>query len=79
MYNIINKAHVYDLPKRPSQTTTSAGKSFHGTAAVRRTRDPRKHIVDARSRAKLRRVRIHAMITLKGVLRRSPNKSASRR
>ena len=31
MYNIINKAHVYDLPKRPSQTTTSAGKSFHGT------------------------------------------------
>ena len=77
MYNIINKAHVYDLPKRPSQTTTSAGKSFHGT--VRRTRDPRKHIIDARSRAKLRRVRIHAMITLKGVLRRSPNKSASRR
>ena len=74
---IINKAHVYDLPKRPSQTTTSAGKSFHGT--VRRTRDPRKHIIDARSRAKLRRVRIHAMITLKGVLRRSPNKSASRR
>ena len=60
MYNIINKAHVYDLPKRPSQTTTSAGKSFHGT--VRRTRDPRKHIIDARSRAKLRRVRIHAMI-----------------
>ena len=39
MYNIVNKAHVYDLPKRPSQTTTSAGKSFHGT--VRRTRDPR--------------------------------------
>ena len=38
MYNIINEAHVYDLPKRPSQTTTSAGKSFHGT--VQRTRDP---------------------------------------
>ena len=48
MYNIINEAHVYDLPKRPSQTTTSAGKSFHGT--VRRTRDPRRHIIDARSR-----------------------------
>ena len=77
MYNITNKAHVYNLPKRPSQTTTSAGKSFHGT--VRRTRDPRRHIIDARSRAKLRRVRIHAMITLNGVLRRSPNKSASRR
>ena len=77
MYNIINEAHVYDLPKRPSQTTTSAGKSFHGT--VRRTRDPRRHIIDARSRAKLRRVRIHAMITLNDVLRRSPNMSASRR
>ena len=77
MYNIINKAHVYDLPKRPSQTTTSAGKSFHGT--VRRTRDPRRHIIDARSGAKLRRVRIHAMITLNGVLRCSPDKSASRR
>ena len=53
--------------------TSRSDRLLFRLAALRPSEGPqRSALVDARSRAKLRRVRIHAMITLKGVLRRSP-------